>query len=83
MPQTQGTTFLRKLRRIVVAQSPSQLADDELLRQFIRERDGFSVGVAGFPEGHIACKEGKLADWPETSIRLHKKEKLFRSVSPS
>ena len=33
------------------------------LVKFIRERDGFSVGVAGFPEGHIACKEGKLADW--------------------
>jgi len=33
------------------------------LVKFIRERDGFSVGVAGFPEGHIACKEGKLVDW--------------------
>jgi methylenetetrahydrofolate reductase (NADPH) len=33
------------------------------LVQFIREQSGFGVGVAGFPEGHIACKEGKLADW--------------------
>lgn len=33
------------------------------LVQFIREADGFSVGVAGFPEGHIACAAGKLADW--------------------
>jgi methylenetetrahydrofolate reductase (NADPH) len=30
---------------------------------FIRESDDFSAGVAGFPEGHIACKEGKHADW--------------------
>ena len=40
------------------------------LVKFIRERDGFSVGVAGFPEGHIACKEGKHADWQ------HLKEKV-------
>jgi methylenetetrahydrofolate reductase (NADPH) len=36
------------------------------LVKFIRELDGvqdFSIGVAGFPEGHIACKDGKLADW--------------------
>ena len=34
----------------------------ELVR-FIRGKDGFSVGVAGFPEGHIANKNGKLDDW--------------------
>ena len=34
----------------------------ELVR-FIRELGGFSIGVAGFPEGHIACSEGKHADW--------------------
>jgi methylenetetrahydrofolate reductase (NADPH) len=34
----------------------------ELVR-FIREMDHFSIGVAGFPEGHIACTEGKFADW--------------------
>jgi methylenetetrahydrofolate reductase (NADPH) len=33
------------------------------LVKFIREQNGFSIGVAGFPEGHIACKQGKLADW--------------------
>lgn len=33
------------------------------LVKYIRERDGFSVGVAGFPEGHIACKAGKFQDW--------------------
>jgi methylenetetrahydrofolate reductase (NADPH) len=33
------------------------------LVRLIREKNGFSVGVAGFPEGHVACKEGKFADW--------------------
>ena len=33
------------------------------LVQFIREQGGFSIGVAGFPEGHIACRAGKHADW--------------------
>jgi methylenetetrahydrofolate reductase (NADPH) len=34
----------------------------ELVR-FIKELDGFCIGVAGFPEGHIACKEGREVDW--------------------
>jgi methylenetetrahydrofolate reductase (NADPH) len=34
----------------------------ELVR-FIREKGGFSIGTAGFPEGHIACKGGKYVDW--------------------
>ncbi len=34
----------------------------ELVR-FVREAGDFSVGVAGFPEGHVDCKEGKHADW--------------------
>ncbi len=33
------------------------------LVEFIRGMDDFSIGVAGFPEGHIACKEGKHVDW--------------------
>jgi methylenetetrahydrofolate reductase (NADPH) len=33
------------------------------LVSFIRARGEFSIGVAGFPEGHIACTEGKEADW--------------------
>src|SRR6266852_4943522 len=33
------------------------------LVELIREVDDFCIGVAGFPEGHIACKEGKHVDW--------------------
>jgi methylenetetrahydrofolate reductase (NADPH) len=33
------------------------------LVEFIRQTGEFSVGVAGFPEGHVACKEGKYVDW--------------------
>jgi methylenetetrahydrofolate reductase (NADPH) len=33
------------------------------LVEFIRQFDHFSIGVAGFPEGHIACKQGKHVDW--------------------
>jgi len=33
------------------------------LVEFIRQTGGFSIGVAGFPEGHVACKEGKYVDW--------------------
>jgi methylenetetrahydrofolate reductase (NADPH) len=40
------------------------------LVKFIRESGDFSVGVAGFPEGHIAGKTGKQADW------RHLKEKV-------
>jgi methylenetetrahydrofolate reductase (NADPH) len=40
------------------------------LVRFIRESGDFSIGVAGFPEGHIACREGKPADW------RHLKEKV-------
>jgi methylenetetrahydrofolate reductase (NADPH) len=33
------------------------------LVKFIREQGDFSIGVAGFPEGHLANRNGKLADW--------------------
>ncbi len=33
------------------------------LVQFIRESGGFSIGVAGFPEGHVANKTGRHDDW--------------------
>ncbi|HEU0037818.1 MAG TPA: methylenetetrahydrofolate reductase, partial [Verrucomicrobiae bacterium] len=40
------------------------------LVKLIRETKSFSIGVAGFPEGHIACQQGKHADWQ------HLKEKV-------
>ncbi len=40
------------------------------LVKFIREQGEFSVGVAGFPEGHIACKAGKHADWQHLKAKV-------------
>lgn len=40
------------------------------LVEFIRKQGELSIGVAGFPEGHIACKGGKHVDWG------HLKEKI-------
>ncbi len=40
------------------------------LVRFIREAGDFSTGVAGFPEGHIACKEGKFADWKHLKAKV-------------
>ena len=33
------------------------------LVEFLRERGGFGIGAAGFPEGHIDCVEGRETDW--------------------
>ena len=40
------------------------------LVKFIREQNGFSIGVAGFPEGHIACKQGKQVDWQRLKEKI-------------
>jgi methylenetetrahydrofolate reductase (NADPH) len=40
------------------------------LVKFIREAGDFSVGVAGFPEGHVACREGKHADWQHLKTKI-------------
>lgn len=40
------------------------------LVQFIKEMGGFSIGTAGFPEGHIACKEGKEVDWDRLKAKV-------------
>jgi len=40
------------------------------LVQRIREFGAFSIGVAGFPEGHIACREGKQVDWQRLKAKI-------------
>jgi methylenetetrahydrofolate reductase (NADPH) len=37
---------------------------------FIRAQGDFCIGVAGFPEGHIACKAGKHADWRHLKAKI-------------
>jgi methylenetetrahydrofolate reductase (NADPH) len=41
----------------------------ELVR-FIKEMQSFSIGVAGFPEGHIAQTAGKYADWQHLKHKI-------------
>ena len=40
------------------------------LVRFIREQGDFSIGVAGFPEGHVACKGDKHTDWQHLKERV-------------
>jgi methylenetetrahydrofolate reductase (NADPH) len=40
------------------------------LVEFIRAFGDFSIGVAGFPEGHIACKQGKYLDWQHLKTKI-------------
>ena len=40
------------------------------LVSYLRELGGFSIGTAGFPEGHIACKDGKLVDWDRLKAKI-------------
>jgi methylenetetrahydrofolate reductase (NADH) len=40
------------------------------LVQFIKQMGEFSIGVAGFPEGHIACKEGRQVDWQRLKHKI-------------
>jgi methylenetetrahydrofolate reductase (NADPH) len=40
------------------------------LVRLVRDFGGFSIGVAGFPEGHIACTEGKPVDWQRLKAKL-------------
>lgn len=37
---------------------------------YLKEMKDFSIGVAGFPEGHIACKEGKFVDWQRLKDKI-------------
>jgi methylenetetrahydrofolate reductase (NADPH) len=37
---------------------------------FLHEMGGFSIGTAGFPEGHIACMEGREVDWQRLKAKI-------------
>jgi methylenetetrahydrofolate reductase (NADPH) len=41
------------------------------LVDFLRRIGGFSIGTAGFPEGHLACKEGKYIDWGRLQNKIN------------
>jgi len=41
------------------------------LVQFIATAGDLCIGVAGFPEGHIACKEGKHVDWQHLTEKIN------------
>ena len=41
----------------------------QLVRR-IRECGAFSIGVAGFPEGHVACNEGRHVDWQRLKQKI-------------
>jgi len=40
------------------------------LVEHVQARGDFSIGVAGFPEGHLACQAGKLADWQHLAAKV-------------
>jgi methylenetetrahydrofolate reductase (NADPH) len=40
------------------------------LVRHIRESGGFAIGVAGFPEGHIDCRDGKQVDWQRLKDKI-------------
>jgi methylenetetrahydrofolate reductase (NADPH) len=40
------------------------------LVECIRDFAAFSIGVAGFPEGHIACHEGRHEDWRRLKTKI-------------
>jgi methylenetetrahydrofolate reductase (NADPH) len=39
------------------------------LIRFIRERGGFSIGAAGYPEGHVECPD-KFLDWDRSAQKV-------------
>ncbi len=41
------------------------------LVKVIRDKGGFSIGVAGFPEGHQECEAGKFADWEHLRAKIN------------
>jgi methylenetetrahydrofolate reductase (NADPH) len=40
------------------------------LVKYLKELGGFCIGTAGFPEGHIACQEGREVDWDRLKAKI-------------
>jgi methylenetetrahydrofolate reductase (NADPH) len=40
------------------------------LVRHVRAFGGFSIGVAGFPEGHVDCREGRHVDWQRLKAKI-------------
>lgn len=40
------------------------------LVSYLNQLGGLSIGTAGFPEGHVACKEGKFVDWQRLKAKI-------------
>jgi len=40
------------------------------LVKYLKEMGGFCIGTAGFPEGHVACKEGREVDWDRLKAKI-------------
>jgi methylenetetrahydrofolate reductase (NADPH) len=40
------------------------------LVSYVRDHNDFTIGVAGFPEGHIACTEGREVDWQRLQTKV-------------
>ena len=40
------------------------------LVEYVHARGQFSIGAAGFPEGHIACTEGREVDWQRLKAKM-------------
>ena len=40
------------------------------LVDYVKSYERFSIGVAGFPEGHIACTEGREVDWDRLKSKV-------------
>ncbi|MGB0581397.1 MAG: methylenetetrahydrofolate reductase [NAD(P)H] [Limisphaerales bacterium] len=40
------------------------------LVEMLKAKGDFSIGTAGFPEGHIHCTEGKLVDWERLANKV-------------
>lgn len=40
------------------------------LVEMLKAKGDFSIGTAGFPEGHIHCTEGKIVDWQRLANKV-------------